>query len=132
METNNILHLVLKSQWYDMIDSGIKTEEYREIKPYWEMRLLDYKALSDYVNENYEGEVAYKYILHTFLQPPIYDAPHMFPRGYKQVVFRRGYHRDAPSMTFVIKDICFGKGRPEWGAPTDIEVFIIKLGKRTE
>lgn len=26
------LHLVLKSQWYDMIASGEKKEEYREIK----------------------------------------------------------------------------------------------------
>lgn len=29
------LHLVLKSKWYDKIDSGNKTSEYREIKPYW-------------------------------------------------------------------------------------------------
>jgi hypothetical protein len=31
----NILHLTLKKQWFDMIASGIKTEEYREMKPYW-------------------------------------------------------------------------------------------------
>ena len=31
----NILHLNLKAKWYEMIESGIKTEEYREIKPYW-------------------------------------------------------------------------------------------------
>ena len=34
------LHLVLKHKWYDMIDSGIKTEEYRERTPYWEKRLV--------------------------------------------------------------------------------------------
>lgn len=36
---NNILHLPLKSKWYNLIESGIKTEEYREIKPYWIKRL---------------------------------------------------------------------------------------------
>ena len=36
---NSILHLPLKSEWYNLIESGIKTEEYREIKPYWIKRL---------------------------------------------------------------------------------------------
>lgn len=39
------LNLVLTGKWYDMIASGEKTEEYREIKPYWEKRLLDYNAI---------------------------------------------------------------------------------------
>jgi len=125
-----ILHLVLKSEWYDMIDSGVKTEEYREIKPYWEKRLLDYKTLSDYVDKNYKAMLWYEFLVHGSIEPHIDDAPHMFSRGYKQVIFRRGYHRDAPSMTFDIKDICFGKGKKEWGAPRDNDVFIIKLGKR--
>lgn len=34
-----ILHLTLKKKWFDMIASGYKTEEYREIKPYWQKRL---------------------------------------------------------------------------------------------
>ena len=33
------LHLTLKKQWFDMIASGVKKEEYREIKPYWNKRL---------------------------------------------------------------------------------------------
>ena len=35
------LPLTLKKQWFDMIASGQKTEEYREIKPYWTTRLKD-------------------------------------------------------------------------------------------
>lgn len=35
----NIIHLTLKKKWFDMIASGEKLEEYREIKPYWEKRL---------------------------------------------------------------------------------------------
>ena len=30
-----LVHLVLKHCWYDMITSGKKIEEYREIKPYY-------------------------------------------------------------------------------------------------
>lgn len=124
------LHLVLKSYWYDLIASGEKTEEYREIKPYWEKRLLDYKRLSDYVDKNYKAMLLYDFIVHGSFNPHIDDAPHMFPRGYKKVIFRRGYHKDAPKMAFVINDICIGKGKIKWGAPTDQEVFIIKLGER--
>lgn len=36
------LHLVLKGKWYDMIASGEKKEEYREIKPYWRNRFVTY------------------------------------------------------------------------------------------
>ena len=34
-----ILPLVLKKKWYDLIDSGEKTEEYRDAKPFWEKRI---------------------------------------------------------------------------------------------
>lgn len=36
-----ILHLTVKKKWFDLIASGEKTVEYREIKPYWVKRLLD-------------------------------------------------------------------------------------------
>jgi len=35
----SILHLTLKKKWFDLIKSGEKTEEYREIKDYWTTRL---------------------------------------------------------------------------------------------
>jgi hypothetical protein len=38
-----ILHLTLKQQWFEQIASGQKREEYREIKPYWSVRLLQKK-----------------------------------------------------------------------------------------
>jgi len=43
-----ILHLTLKKQWFDMIASGVKKEEYRELKPYWHKRLANkqYDAIS--------------------------------------------------------------------------------------
>ena len=35
-----ILHMTLKKKWFDMIASGVKKEEYRETKPYWDKRLI--------------------------------------------------------------------------------------------
>ncbi|MGB0991718.1 MAG: ASCH domain-containing protein [Akkermansiaceae bacterium] len=37
----NLLHMTLKRQWFDMILSGEKKEEYRELKEYWITRLSD-------------------------------------------------------------------------------------------
>lgn len=130
MKQADTLHLILKRKWYEMIASGIKKEEYREIKPYWEKRLLDYKSLSDYVDKNYKAMLVYEFVVHGSIHPHINDAPHQFPRGYKKVVFRLGYQRKAPSIAFQVMDICFGYGKEEWGAPHGKQVFIIKLGKR--
>jgi hypothetical protein len=41
MSKTLFLHLTLKKKWFDMIASGEKKEEYREIKPYWTKRLTD-------------------------------------------------------------------------------------------
>lgn len=35
-----VLTLTVNKQWFDMIVSGEKIEEYREIKPYWVNRFL--------------------------------------------------------------------------------------------
>lgn len=37
-----VLDLVLKHKWFDMIASGEKLEEYREIKPFYENRFTKY------------------------------------------------------------------------------------------
>ena len=41
-----ILHLVLKKKWYEMQERGEKTEEYREITPYFMVRLFE---INDYL-----------------------------------------------------------------------------------
>lgn len=41
----SVLPLVLKGKWYDMIESGEKTEEYREYKPFWESRIRNWNTL---------------------------------------------------------------------------------------
>lgn len=36
-----VLDLVIKHKWYDLIKSGKKKFEYREVKPYWDKRLFN-------------------------------------------------------------------------------------------
>jgi hypothetical protein len=47
MQSDN-LFLILKGQWYYMIDYGIKKEEYRTYNEYWFKRLLsrEYKTVT--------------------------------------------------------------------------------------
>lgn len=107
----NTLRLPLKKQWYEMIENGIKTEEYREIKPYWKQRLLKYG--------NCWGNNS--------LVVETYNKGFLLFEKYEMVRFSDGYTKRI--MTFEIKEITIGKGNPEWGAPKE-DVFIIKLGER--
>lgn len=110
---DKIFHLVLKKQWYDMIESGEKKEEYREIKPYWQKRLLDCYQKKDCTNISCQdcSEIPW---LQWF-------------KTYNAVQFSRGYTNK--NITFELKEITIGRGRKEWGAP-DYETFILKLGEK--
>jgi hypothetical protein len=50
------LQLSLKKQWFEMTKAGIKTEDYREITPYWVSRLFNTcsfdkaEKISEYLN----------------------------------------------------------------------------------
>lgn len=48
-------------------------------------------------------------------------------KGYTHVRFRYGYTKR--TMLYELNEIVIGKGRQEWGAPTE-DVFVLKLGKR--
>jgi hypothetical protein len=40
------LQLSLKTRWFEMTASGVKTEDYRELTPYWCSRLLLFRGKS--------------------------------------------------------------------------------------
>lgn len=63
-----MLILPIKKKWFDMIKSGEKKEEYREIKPYWSRRFWN-TGLS------------------------IWD-----PDAIQTVIFRNGYRKDSPKI----------------------------------
>lgn len=121
-----ILELVLKAKWYDMISSGEKKEEYREIKPYWCNRLID--------------NIGMDYWKGIFIHNPIEKLtgdmcgfPHDFIWNYgnihyDEIRFRRGYTNE--TMLFKLKEqVSIGIGKSEWGSPEN-KVFILKIGER--
>ena len=115
-----LLHLPLKAKWYEMIESGVKREEYREIKPYWTKRLLKNFPVFWRMAVNV-GMLSNNYT-HLY-------SKELYPEYYTHVKFSYGYTKR--TITFELEYITIGKGNKEWGAPTE-DVFIIKLGKRIE
>lgn len=119
----NTLHLTLKAQWYNMIEQGIKKEEYRDIKPYWAHHFVaidGMKQTREYwtMDEDLDFLADATNRPHTGYGVIQYDA----------VCFHYGYTKR--TMTFKIKDISIGTGKPEWGAEEGKKYFVIKLGER--
>lgn len=100
-----MLTLPIKKKWFDMIKSGKKKEEYREIRPYYASRFY----------KNYiVGGVGLKWI---FINNP---------KVYQEIIFRNGYRKDSPK----IKCYCYiskGYGKPEWGAEPNKLYYVIKI-----
>ena len=46
-----VLKLTVKKEWFDLIKSSKKQEEYREIKPYWVERLTQISKKENYTSE---------------------------------------------------------------------------------
>lgn len=93
------LILPIKKQWFDMILNGIKTEEYREIKPYWENRFL--KLFEKDIEGNWS------------------DAS-------KTIIFRNGYGNNKPQFSAecsLREDI----GKQEWGAEANTIYFVLSI-----
>lgn len=104
-----MLTLPIKKKWFDMILSGEKKEEYREIKPYYETRFAN-----DLIKRH-----PYSY------ECPI-EAINDIERQEYNVIFKNGYRKDSPK----IKCSCYifkGYGKPKWGAEPDKEYYVLKI-----
>ena len=120
-----ILHLVLIGKWYDIIDRGEKTEEYRALTPYWCNRLIQKYGIN-YWNETFKNNSIERLSrIWGDGKPEIFGFNGV--RHYDAVCFHRGYTNT--TMSFEYKNLTIGKGNKEWGAPEE-DVFIIKLGDR--
>lgn len=98
-----MLTLTIKKKWFDMILSGGKKEEYREIKPYYKSRFKNI----------------------------FYMAPCSFiPVGneHKQIMFRNGYSKNSPS--FIAEcSLDIKQGKTEWGASEGIDYYVLTISK---
>ncbi len=104
-----MLTLPIKKKWFDMILSGKKKEEYREIKPYYISRFKNTFYKKEYVSDD------------EFLEK-LRNV-----NGYKlYVCLRNGYSKN--SSSFVTKcTLSIGTGEEEWGAEKDKEYFVFSI-----
>jgi len=112
-----VLRLTLKKQWFDMIASGEKKEEYREIKDYWWMRLVQ---CGQTVGTN-DGR--------SYFELPVDKWEMKMPKKYDYVEFKNGYSKDAPMLLVECKGIKIDTAKPEWSNNWQGKVFVIQLGK---
>ena len=112
-----VLTVHLAEPWYSMIVTGEKTEEYREIKPYWLRR----------ITKDADGDYSY---IHTddgkFVALTLGSD---FRSSYTHVLFINGYRKDSPRIEKKIESITIGKPKKglcpdKW---LDTEFFIIKF-----
>jgi len=114
---NKTLHLTLKKKWFDMIASGEKKEEYREIKPYWIKRLTN---LNLWQFADFEISQARSNIL----QGEIGCL-----KQFDTVTFKNGYQKDAPTIIVELLWITVGEPMKSWSDDWKGDVFIIRLGE---
>src|SRR5574344_2023719 len=100
MKKQENLTLVVKKKRYEMIEKGIKTEEYREEKMYW------FKRLTKVVRYG--------------------KCSGNTPIKFSTIIIKNGYGKNAQTLVYKHIGTWIGMGNPEWGAP-DEECFIIKM-----
>lgn len=105
-----MLTLPIKKKWFDMIKSGEKTEEYREIKPYYASRFFRNYIVSG---------VGLEWILKNN------------PKVHKDIILRNGYRKESPSIECYVR-IEKGYGKKEWGAEPGKEYYILKILRKWE
>ena len=125
-----VLTLTIDKQWFDMVVSGEKKEEYRIIKGYWAKRLLlvrseleePFSKLDKDLSEKWDSispEMA-KYCL---------NSPYYKTIPFTHVLFINGYRKDSLRIEKEIESITIGKPikglcPDKW---LDTEFFIIKF-----
>lgn len=103
-----MLTLPIKKKWFDMILSGEKKEEYRNITPYYETRCM-----------NLFGVV---FCGGTWLKCSENGLSECAKDKVQEITFRNGYRKDSPS--FIAKcTLSIGEGKEAWGAVPGKEYF---------
>lgn len=106
-----MLILPIKKKWYDMILSGEKKEEYRDVTPYYTARFRNVAWLSPIYKRETVEEI--------FRRWPDGGAS-------CRLILKNGYSYDSPAV-LVTGRVRIGKGRPEWGAEEGKEYYILTV-----
>lgn len=96
-----MLTLPIKKKWFDMICSGEKKEEYREITPYYTSRFKTIGLLDKHDNPTEEDAI---------------------------IKLRNGYSREADYVVVRVK-LRKGEGFTMWGAIPDEWYYVLRIIK---
>lgn len=111
-----MLILPIKKKWFDMILSGEKNEEYREIKPYYESRLQSlFGAIIVDSDLPFPTLLQGKAVPEEIRKDPV-----------QKIMFRNGYSASSPSFIARCK-LRLGNGKTEWGAELGKNYFILEI-----
>jgi hypothetical protein len=116
MNKTKTLYLPLKKKWFDMIRSGVKKAEYRELSYHWLTRLFRVKEMQQFFGVSDMTPLANGL------------AQETFAKEFDQVVFTLGYPKaDDTERRLVFKNprIRIGTGKTEWGAVECVNYFVI-------
>ena len=109
-----MLTLPIKKKWFDMIKSGEKKEEYREIKPYYDSRFKNYiPSIPSCGN----FKITYD---SSFLLTSLYELIE------DKIIFKNGYSKNSPQIKCKIK-IKKDFGKEEWGAEPGKLYYVLKI-----
>lgn len=100
MNSKPILHLNLKTNWFELIYSGEKKEEYREIKPFW--------------NRIFSSNIKIK--------GKFYHPTDVI------ICFSNGYSKTRKQMFLECTGMLIREGKQEWGAEPGKRYYVLKLG----
>lgn len=126
MSKKKILNLPLKAKWYEMIESGEKKEEYRDLKLYWFNRLVEYVYKDKEIDREYFGTDSKTPDLERIATD--FEGEWLYFKKFDIVKFSYGYTKR--TMSFEFKGTSIEEGNIDWGAEPGKYYFIIKLGKR--
>lgn len=113
-----MLRLPIERKWLDMILAGEKGDDYREIKPYWTVRIIHWLGFPAEATETVTESVLE--LLRE--QGTIKALP---------VVLQNGYGHNAPEAEVMCR-LSIGTGKEEWGAVPGKEYYrfhIEKIGR---
>lgn len=119
-----MLTLPIQKRWFDMILSGEKKEEYRDIKEYYETRFQNlFGAITIhplYPPDNFLDRSEFELLQGGAVPEEIRKD------SVQEIIFRNGYSKNSKA----IKARCrlrIGKGRPKWGASPGKQYYVLEI-----
>lgn len=119
-----MLTLPIRKKWFDMILSGEKKEEYREIKEYYETRFQNlFGAITIhplYPPDNFLDRSEFELLQGEAVPEEIRKD------RVQEIIFRNGYSKNSEAIKARCR-LWIGKGRPKWGAEQNKQYYVLEI-----